>query len=64
VILSKNADPIHEKVGEGWLDLGALQATSGNQQYTLPANSDLGSYQSAVIYCVTYDFVFSAATLQ
>jgi hypothetical protein len=64
VILSKNADPIHDKVGDGWLDLGNLQATSGDQQYALPADTDLGSYKSAVIYCVTYNFVFSAATLQ
>ncbi len=64
VILSKNADPIHQKVGDGWLDLGNLQATSGDQQYDIPAGTDLSLYKSAVIYCVTYDFVFSAATLQ
>lgn len=64
VILSKNADPIHEKVGDGWIDLGNLQATSGDQQYDIPAGADLSLYKSAVIYCVTYDFVFSAATLQ
>lgn len=64
VILSKNADPITEKVGADWLDLGELQATSGDQEYTLPADADLSAYKSVVVYCVTYDFVFSAATLQ
>lgn len=64
VILSKNADPIAEKVGADWLDLGELQATSGDQAYSLPADADLSAYKSVVIYCVSYDFVFSAATLQ
>jgi Electron transfer DM13 len=64
VILSRNADPINEKIGTDWLDLGLLQATSGDQEYALPADADLAAYQSVVVYCVTYDFVFSAATLQ
>jgi hypothetical protein len=64
VILSKNANPIQEKVGADWLDLGVLQATSGDQEYAIPADVDFSMYHSVVVYCVSYDFVFSAATLQ
>jgi hypothetical protein len=64
VALSPSANPIADGIGAEWLDLGVLQATSGDQSYTVPADTDLSRYQSVVVYCVSFDFIFSAATLQ
>ena len=62
VLLS--ADPMptnHDELGD-YLDLGPLQATSGQQDYEISADLDLGIYQSVVIYCVPFQVLFTVAS--
>lgn len=45
------------------LDLGGLKGNIGNQNYALPADVDLGSYRSVVIWCDRFNVSFGAAPL-
>jgi hypothetical protein len=36
----------------------------GNQNYDIPAGTDLSRYQSVVIYCKPFHVVFATATLR
>ena len=65
VVLSGGANPDHDGVKAGaFLQLASLKGNQGNQNYTLPANIDLGQYKSAVIWCRTFNVVFAYAPLQ
>ena len=63
VLLSK-AEGIasSEDLGD-YLDLGALKGNIGNQNYNVPAGTDVGEYKTVVIYCVPFKVVFSTAPL-
>ncbi len=66
VILTPNPDPknrtdVHDA---GYVDLGKLKGNRGDQNYDVPAGSDLGSFGSVVIYCMPFHVVFSVATLE
>lgn len=64
VLLTKNASPSSRTdVDLGYLDLGALRATTGNLTYAIPSGTDTKAYAGAIIYCVDYKVVFSAVTL-
>lgn len=43
------------------LDLGLLQSLTGDQEYVIPAETDLTPYQGVIIYCREFHFVFSTA---
>jgi len=45
------------------LDVGGLKANHGNQNYLVPAGSDLSPYRSVVIWCRRFEVVFGAAPL-
>jgi hypothetical protein len=52
----------------GWdegafLDLGSLKGNVGDQNYLLPADTDLSKYQSAVIWCRRFKVGFAVAPL-
>lgn len=44
-----------------FLDLGLLQATTGDQGYEIPAGADLSTYAGVQIYCLSFRFIFSNA---
>jgi hypothetical protein len=46
------------------LDLGRLQANNGNQNYSIPASTDLSRYDRVVIWCRRFDVDFATATLR
>ncbi|MDQ0924645.1 hypothetical protein QF038_003153 [Pseudarthrobacter sp. W1I19] len=46
-----------------YLDLGALKANKGNQNYDIPAATDLGAYTSVSIWCARFTVSFAAAEL-
>ncbi len=48
----------------GYLDLGQLKGNRGNQNYEFPADVDIESFGSVVIYCLPFQVVFSVATLE
>ena len=65
VIISPHADPTrgNEVKLPGYADLGPLKGNRGNQNYTIPADVDIGAIKSVVIYCKPFSVVFSVATL-
>ncbi len=64
VLLAKHGGPItREEVDQGYLELGKLKGNKGNQNYTIPAGTNLDEYKSVVIYCKPFHVVFSSATL-
>jgi hypothetical protein len=64
VILTKNPNPrTQADVGDDYIDLGSLKGNVGNQNYDVPAGTDLSAYQGVVIYCVPFHVVFATAPL-
>ena len=61
VYLVENPDTFDaDAVGE-FLDLGLLKATTGDQEYEIPAGVDLSKYGGVQIYCLSFSFIFSNA---
>jgi len=46
-----------------YVDLGGLKANHGNQNYLVPAGTDLTSFRSVVVWCRRFEVVFGAAPL-
>jgi hypothetical protein len=64
VILTKHPSPAgRSDVGDDYIDLGSLKGNMGNQNYEIPADVDLSTYQGVVIYCVPFHVVFATAKL-
>jgi len=49
--------------GDGDLVLGPLKANNGNQNYEIPAGTDLSLYGSVLIWCRAFNVDFAFATL-
>ena len=66
VLLSTHPDPTSkQELGEaGYITLGQLKGNRGNQNYDIPANTDLDSVGSVIIYCMPFHVIFSVALLQ
>ena len=45
------------------VELGRLKADRGNQNYRLPANADVGSATSVVVWCKQFGVLFATAPL-
>lgn len=61
VYLVENPDTFDaDAIGE-FLDLGLLKATTGDQEYEIPAGVDLSKYGGVQIYCLSFSFIFSNA---
>lgn len=45
------------------LEVSTLKATSGDQNYTLPAGTDPAKYKAVVIYCKSFSVIFGYANL-
>jgi hypothetical protein len=64
VYLSTNpVDGPEEAFDDDYVDLGGLQGNLGNQNYEIPAGTDLARYRSVVIWCDRFDSAFGAAPL-
>jgi len=64
VILTSHPAPTNAtELMENFLDLGPLQATMGNQNYPLPADTDASQFKNVVIYCQPLKVIFSTAKL-
>ena len=46
------------------LELGALKGNEGDQNYDIPAGTDLGKFQTVSIYCERFNANFGAAPLK
>jgi hypothetical protein len=66
VILSPHRDPDDrgDVKAPGYIDLGKLKGNRGNQNYKIPADVDVASQESVIIYCKHFHVIFSTAPLQ
>lgn len=46
------------------VDLGPLRGTEGDQNYDIPAGTDLSKYKTVAIFCERFLITFGAAPLQ
>jgi len=46
------------------VDLGALKGNQGDQNYEVPAGTDLGKFKTVSIFCERFNANFGAAPLQ
>ena len=47
----------------GFIELGQLKGTEGDQNYEIPAGVDLATYDTVLIWCVRFSSGFGEATL-
>ena len=64
VLLATNLLPTNRHDLGEYLDLGDLKGNVGDQNYQIPAATDLSSYASVVIYCKPFHVVFATAPLE
>ena len=66
VILTRAQDPEQagEVTGPGHLELSKLKGNMGNQNYPIPDDADISSFNSVVIFCKPFKVIFSVATLE
>ena len=63
VFLASNPSPAgHADLGD-YLELSSLKASTGDQDYEIPADTDLSQIKSVVIYCKPFQVIISTATL-
>ena len=49
---------------DDFVNLGRLKGTIGNQNYLIPAGTDLSKYNTVAIWCDPFNAIFGAADLQ
>ena len=49
---------------DDFVDLGRLKGNKGNQQYTIPADTDTDRYGTVVIWCRAFSIAFAKAELR
>lgn len=66
LIAAKNAgdDANFLKSGTDRVELGTLKGNEGDQNYDIPANTDLSKFQTVSIYCERFNANFGAAPLE
>lgn len=66
VLLASHPDPQNkaELRDAGYQHIGKLKGNRGNQNYEIPADADLDSAGSVIIYCMPFHVIFSVAPLQ
>ncbi|CAL9607229.1 hypothetical protein SUDANB58_05559 [Streptomyces sp. enrichment culture] len=60
---ARSAAAVREGLGDGAVELGELKGNRGNQNYAVPAGTDLSGFRSAVIWCERFSVSFGAADL-
>ncbi|MGK5630957.1 DM13 domain-containing protein [Streptomyces sp. URMC 123] len=60
---TRDAAAVERGLGEGAVQLAGLKGNLGNQNYTIPAGTDLSRFRSAVIWCERFSVSFGAADL-
>ncbi|MGC0327695.1 hypothetical protein RKD23_000685 [Streptomyces sp. SAI-170] len=60
---TRDADEVRSGLGDGAVELGELKGNLGDQNYTVPAGTDLSGFRSAVLWCKRFSVSFGAADL-
>lgn len=65
VYLAKHPSPTQaaDVIDNGYVSLGKLKGNVGNQNYAVPAGTDIAEYNSVVLWCELFDVLFSPAAL-
>jgi hypothetical protein len=67
VVLTKAEEPALSKIlvpGDlDYVELGALKGNQGDQNYDVPASTDLAKYQAVAIYCERFHAIFGVTKL-
>ncbi len=65
VWLSAHPDPASKSdvTDNAWVGLGQLKGNVGDQAYSIPADVDIATFQSVVIWCEQFGVLFSPAAL-
>jgi len=68
VVLAMPSDPLIQGMPQGsapaFVELGALKGNTGDQDYVIPANTDVSRYSVVSIFCERFHAVFGTANLQ
>src|SRR6185369_9806323 len=65
VLLAPHANPrTSTEALTGAIDLGPLASTTQAQNFELPPGTSLDTYKSVVIYSVSFNIVYTVATLE
>ncbi|WP_455360247.1 DM13 domain-containing protein [Streptomyces sp. SYSU K21746] len=60
---TRSAQEAEDGLGDGAVQLAHLKGNLGNQNYVVPAGTDLSDFKSAVIWCKRFSVSFGAADL-
>ncbi|WP_420348889.1 DM13 domain-containing protein [Pelagibius sp.] len=63
LVAAENVTASSDVTGSEWLALGQLKGNIGDQNYDIPAGTDLSKYNSVVIWCEQFGVLFSPASL-
>jgi hypothetical protein len=61
VYLTTQDPAVDGQIGD-YVDLGRLKGNKGDQQYVIPAGTDLSTYRTVVVWCRAFDVAFVTAT--
>ena len=64
LVASADASDNETVTKAGFIHLGALKGTNGDQNYDVPANADLNVYQAVTIWCRRFGVNFGTAPLK
>ena len=62
VLLHRQGTPKDYKK-ENYISLGRLQKVAGSQMYAIPADTDVSTFKTAVIWCRQFNATFGFAAL-
>lgn len=63
LVAAKDAGDNATVQSAGFIDLGSIKGNEGDQNYDLPANTDLNKYQAVTIWCARFHVNFGTAPL-
>jgi hypothetical protein len=67
LLVRADDEALRQEIVKGELDsveLGSLKGNQGDQNYDLPATTDLNQYQAVAIYCERFHAIFGVAKLE
>jgi hypothetical protein len=53
-----------DKSASDFVDVGRLKANIGNQNYPIPAGTDMTKYDTVLIWCRAFSVLFGSADLK